>query len=176
MLKKIIWANFQRIIDLFTQKVVKKLSKIWVWDPGSRGIRSTAQHWLIVEHLVLSSGRRDRRRDDGRGGAVRGSAGAGRVSAGQGHPPHQDCRRFRDGRSVCHQVRSFDVDNSARSIGMRQYCKNFFASLKSMKKGVGSGVRLFRLNTCFWRTNFGQLHPDPLTSMESGSDLDPKHW
>jgi hypothetical protein len=35
MLKKIIWANFQRIIELFTQKIVTKLSKIWVWDPGS---------------------------------------------------------------------------------------------------------------------------------------------
>jgi hypothetical protein len=35
MLKKIIWANFQRIIELFTQKIVSKLSKIWVWDPGS---------------------------------------------------------------------------------------------------------------------------------------------
>jgi hypothetical protein len=34
MLKKI-WANFQRIIELFTQKIVTKLSKIWVWDPGS---------------------------------------------------------------------------------------------------------------------------------------------
>jgi hypothetical protein len=32
--KKIIWANFQRIIELFTQKIVNKLSKIWVWDPG----------------------------------------------------------------------------------------------------------------------------------------------
>jgi hypothetical protein len=29
------WANFQRIIELFTQKIVNKLSKIWVWDPGS---------------------------------------------------------------------------------------------------------------------------------------------
>jgi hypothetical protein len=29
-----IWANFQRIIELFTQKIVTKLSKIWVWDPG----------------------------------------------------------------------------------------------------------------------------------------------
>ncbi len=38
MLKKKIWANFQRIIELFTQKVVTKLLKIWVWDPGS-GIR-----------------------------------------------------------------------------------------------------------------------------------------
>ncbi len=34
MLKKKIWANFQRIIELLTQKIVTKLSKIWVWDPG----------------------------------------------------------------------------------------------------------------------------------------------
>ncbi len=38
VLKKKNWANFQRIIDLFTQKIVTKLSKIWGWDPGS-GIR-----------------------------------------------------------------------------------------------------------------------------------------
>jgi hypothetical protein len=37
-LKKKIWANFQRIIELFTKKIVKKLLKIWSWDPGS-GIR-----------------------------------------------------------------------------------------------------------------------------------------
>jgi hypothetical protein len=36
MLTKKIWANFQRIIELFTQNIVTKLSKIWVWDPGSR--------------------------------------------------------------------------------------------------------------------------------------------
>ncbi len=35
VLKKKIWAHFQRIIELFTQKIVTKLSKIWVWDPGS---------------------------------------------------------------------------------------------------------------------------------------------
>jgi hypothetical protein len=35
MLKKKLWASFQRIIDLFTQKFVTNLSKIWVWDPGS---------------------------------------------------------------------------------------------------------------------------------------------
>jgi hypothetical protein len=35
MLKKKISANFQKIIELFTQKIVTKLSKIWVWDPGS---------------------------------------------------------------------------------------------------------------------------------------------
>jgi hypothetical protein len=34
MLKKNIWANFHRIIELFIQKIVTKLSKIWVWDPG----------------------------------------------------------------------------------------------------------------------------------------------
>ncbi len=35
MLKKRIWANFQRIFEVFTQKLVIKLSKIWVKDPGS---------------------------------------------------------------------------------------------------------------------------------------------
>ncbi len=38
VLKKKIWANFQKIIELFTQKIVTKLSKIWLWDPRS-GIR-----------------------------------------------------------------------------------------------------------------------------------------
>jgi hypothetical protein len=28
------WANFQRIIELYTQKIFTKLSKIWVRDPG----------------------------------------------------------------------------------------------------------------------------------------------
>jgi hypothetical protein len=35
MRKKKIWANFQRIMELFTQKIVTMLSKIWVWDTGS---------------------------------------------------------------------------------------------------------------------------------------------
>ncbi len=35
VLKKKIWANFQRIIEFFTQKIVTKLSKIWLWGPGS---------------------------------------------------------------------------------------------------------------------------------------------
>jgi hypothetical protein len=35
MLKKKIWANFQSITELFPQKIVNKLSKLWVWDPGS---------------------------------------------------------------------------------------------------------------------------------------------
>ncbi len=38
--RKNIYTNFQRIIKLFTQKIVTKFTKIWVWDPGSRsGIR-----------------------------------------------------------------------------------------------------------------------------------------
>ncbi len=35
VLKKKIWASFQRIIEHFTKKVVKKLLKIWSWDLGS---------------------------------------------------------------------------------------------------------------------------------------------
>jgi hypothetical protein len=38
VLKNKIWDNFQKIIELFTKKIVKKLLKIWSWDPGS-GIR-----------------------------------------------------------------------------------------------------------------------------------------
>ncbi len=30
-----IWASFQRIIELFTQKFVTNLYKIWIWDPES---------------------------------------------------------------------------------------------------------------------------------------------
>jgi hypothetical protein len=40
MVKKKIWANFQRIIEVFTQKIVTKLSKMMglgsvIRDPGS---------------------------------------------------------------------------------------------------------------------------------------------
>ncbi len=60
VLKKKIWANFQRIKELFTQKIVSKFSKIWVrdrgsgiLDPGSRGQKGIGsrildpdpQHW-----------------------------------------------------------------------------------------------------------------------------------
>jgi hypothetical protein len=34
MVKKKIWANFQRIMELFTQKFVTTLSKIGFYDPG----------------------------------------------------------------------------------------------------------------------------------------------
>jgi hypothetical protein len=32
---KFFLANSQRIVVLFTQQIATKLSKIWVWDPGS---------------------------------------------------------------------------------------------------------------------------------------------
>jgi hypothetical protein len=38
MLKKKNWANFLRIVEVFTQNIFNMLSNIWVWDPGS-GIR-----------------------------------------------------------------------------------------------------------------------------------------
>ncbi len=47
MLNKKIWANFERMIELFTQKIVTKLSKIWVWDPGSRGQKGTGSRIRI---------------------------------------------------------------------------------------------------------------------------------
>ncbi len=34
MLKKKIWPNFQRIVEVFIQKIFNMLSNIWVWDPG----------------------------------------------------------------------------------------------------------------------------------------------
>jgi hypothetical protein len=60
VLKKKIWANFQRIIELFTPKIVTKLSKIWVWNPGSRGQKGTGsripdpQHWFSPRMFYLS--------------------------------------------------------------------------------------------------------------------------
>ncbi len=41
MLKKKIWPILPNIIELFTQKIVTKLSSIWVRDPGSRGQKGT---------------------------------------------------------------------------------------------------------------------------------------
>jgi hypothetical protein len=61
VLKKKIWANFQRIIELFTQKIVTKLSKIWLWDPGpekpspdpgSRGQKGTGSGSATLEQGV----------------------------------------------------------------------------------------------------------------------------
>jgi hypothetical protein len=48
MLKKKIWANFQKIVELFTPKIVTKLSKVWVRDPEVKKAPdpgSDPQHW-----------------------------------------------------------------------------------------------------------------------------------
>jgi hypothetical protein len=49
VLNKKIWATFQGIIELFTQKIVTTgmLSKMWVWDPGSRGQKGTGSRIRI---------------------------------------------------------------------------------------------------------------------------------
>jgi hypothetical protein len=52
MVKKKILANFQRIIELFTQKIVTKLSKIWVWDPGSGTRDSEKTYSGIKKHRI----------------------------------------------------------------------------------------------------------------------------
>ncbi len=63
VLKKKIWANFKRIVELFTQKIVTKLLKIWVWDPGVKKapdpgsrirIRNTGLTYLRVTCRVVS--------------------------------------------------------------------------------------------------------------------------
>ncbi len=35
LVKKKIWGNLQIFLELSTQKIVIRLSKIWGWDPGS---------------------------------------------------------------------------------------------------------------------------------------------
>ncbi len=49
VLKKKIWANFQRIVEPCTQRIVTKLSKICDWDPGSwsRGQKGTGSRIRI---------------------------------------------------------------------------------------------------------------------------------
>jgi hypothetical protein len=47
VIKKKIWANCLRIIELFPQKIVTKLSKIWLWDPGSKDTGSGSATLLI---------------------------------------------------------------------------------------------------------------------------------
>jgi hypothetical protein len=49
VLKKKIWANFKRIIELFTKKIVKKLLKIWSWDPGIQDPRSGIRKKPILD-------------------------------------------------------------------------------------------------------------------------------
>jgi hypothetical protein len=65
MQKKKICANFQRIVQVFTQKFFNMLSNIWVWDPGSGKSYSGSriqgskrhripdpQHWFLRTKLL----------------------------------------------------------------------------------------------------------------------------
>ena len=60
VLKKQIWPDFQRIIELFAQKNVTKLSKVWVWDRGIKkvpdpGSGSTTLIFSIVDKANFSA-------------------------------------------------------------------------------------------------------------------------
>jgi hypothetical protein len=71
-LKKKIWANFQRVIELFTQKIVTKHSKygFGIRDPGSKRHRITDQdpkHWLKTCHAT-AAGRRQHSKAERVGG------------------------------------------------------------------------------------------------------------
>jgi hypothetical protein len=49
---KKMWANFQRILELFTQNIVTKLSKIWVWDPGVKKVKKAPDPgpWIRIRN------------------------------------------------------------------------------------------------------------------------------
>jgi hypothetical protein len=88
MLKKKIWASFHRIIELFTQKFVTKLSKIWVWDPRS-GIRKKPisdpgpQHWFII--IFCAEGHKE---DEATAGEEQGDGGQQEDQEGREAPQH----------------------------------------------------------------------------------------
>ncbi len=63
VLKKKNWANFQRIIKLFTKNIFKKLLKIWSWDPGPR-IRDPGSG--IRKKPILDPGSRGQKAPDPR--------------------------------------------------------------------------------------------------------------
>jgi hypothetical protein len=56
VLKKKMLANFQRIEEIFTEKIVTKVSKVWVFDPGSE-IRDPEKTYSGSQgHLAPDSG------------------------------------------------------------------------------------------------------------------------
>ncbi len=52
MLKKKMWANFQRIIELFTKKIVAKLSKIWFGIRDSEKTYSGSRNQGSKKHRI----------------------------------------------------------------------------------------------------------------------------
>ncbi len=108
MLKKKIWANFQRIIELFTQKLVTMLSKKRVWDLGSvirdprYGIRkktyygtriSDPQHWYWP--ALSNIGLTDRKYEPWWFNTVLDRCSSWCPFASSVHPPGNKTRRWR---------------------------------------------------------------------------------
>jgi hypothetical protein len=54
--KKKIWGNLQKIIELSTQKIVIRLSKIYGWDPGSRKTYSGSRIQGLKRHQIPDPG------------------------------------------------------------------------------------------------------------------------
>ncbi len=54
VLRNKFWANFQKIIEIFTQKIVTKLSKIWFWDPGSGGQKGTGSRIRNTDCMLFN--------------------------------------------------------------------------------------------------------------------------
>jgi hypothetical protein len=53
MLKKKIWPNFPRIIEVFTQKIVTKPSKLWVWDPEVKKAPDPGSGSATLQETIL---------------------------------------------------------------------------------------------------------------------------
>jgi hypothetical protein len=45
------FTKFKNILELFTQKIVPTLSKIWSWDPGS-GIQGSKRHRIRIRKTL----------------------------------------------------------------------------------------------------------------------------
>ncbi len=71
VLKKKIWPNFQTIIERFTKKIVKKLLKIWSWDPGSGKNLFRIPDAGVKKHPIPDPGSRIRIRNTALGAWVK---------------------------------------------------------------------------------------------------------
>jgi hypothetical protein len=112
MLKKKIWANFQRIVGSLYPKIFNMLSNIWVWDPGSEirdlgyGLVYGEILYFLVNSVHLPSdpvgGRLGQARGRGRGvargrGKVGGREAGGRIGSCSGLPIPRSWRSAGEG-------------------------------------------------------------------------------
>ncbi len=53
-MKKNLWTNLQRILELFTPKMPLSSQKYGVWDPGSRGLKGTGSRIRNTSNKCLT--------------------------------------------------------------------------------------------------------------------------